>query len=316
MALKPGGGLRFCVDYRKLNSITKKDRYPLPLISEFMERISHARIFTKIDIRQGFHRIRMDPKQEDLTTFRTRYGSYKYKVMPFGLTNGPATFQRYMNSLFLDILDKFVTIYIDDLLIYSENKAEYEMHVKLVLQRLREAGLQTALHKCEFHVKKTKFLGFIISTEGIQVDPAKIAVLKGWKEPTTKKGIQSFLGFCNFYRQFIKDYGKKARPLHYLTKNDMEFVWDPACQEAFDELKRRLINAPILRHYRAEDPARLETDASDGVVAGVLSQQCLDGNWRPVAFFSKTMSPPERNYEIHDKEMLAIYVPWRNGEQN
>jgi hypothetical protein len=170
MAEKPGGGLRFCVDYRKLNQLTKKDRYPLPLIDEVFERLNRARIFTKLDIRQGFHRIRMDPESEDLTTFRCRYGTYKYKVMPFGLTNGPATFQRLVNDLFMDCLDQFLIAFIDDLLIYSENELEHEIHVKRVLEGLRSAGLQAALHKCEFHVTRTKFLGFILTPEGIEVD--------------------------------------------------------------------------------------------------------------------------------------------------
>jgi hypothetical protein len=153
---KPDGSLRFCVDYRKLNAITKKDRYPLPLIDETLERLSKARIFTKIDIRQAFHRIRMHPDSEELTTFRTRYGSYKCKVLPFGLTNGPATFQRYVNDLFIDLLDLFVTCYLDDILIYSQNELEHEAHVRTVLGRLREAGLQADIKKCEFHVTRTK----------------------------------------------------------------------------------------------------------------------------------------------------------------
>jgi transposase InsO family protein len=305
MARKPGGGLRFCVDYRKLNAVTKKDRYPLPLVDELMERLSRAKIFTKLDIRQGFHRIRMSPESEDLTTFRTRYGAYKYRVMPFGLTNGPATFQRFVNENFMEYLDDFLTAFIDDLLIYSNNELEHEEHVKKVLTRLREAGLQASISKCEFHVKRTKYLGFIVTTEGIEVDPEKTAVIAKWERPLTVKGVQSFLGFCNFYRRFIKDYSRIAKPLTRLTRADVSFQWDVNCQTAFDELKRRLISAPILRHYRPELPTRIETDASNEVVAGVLSQQ-EEGNWHPVAYYSKTMSPPEQNYEIHDKEMLAI----------
>jgi hypothetical protein len=185
MAKKPGGGLRFCVDYRKLNAITKKDRYPLPLIDEVFERLSKARIFTKLDIRQGFHRIRMHQDSEDLTTFRCRYGTFKYKVMPFGLTNGPATFQRLINDIFMDSLDEFLIAFIDDLLIYSDNEIEHEAHVKKVLERLREAGLQAAIHKCEFHVTSTKYLGFIVTLEGIKVDPSKIEAIVAWSVPNT-----------------------------------------------------------------------------------------------------------------------------------
>jgi len=306
-ARKHDGGLRFCVDYRKLNAITKKNQYPLPLIDETLERISRAKVFTKLDIRQAFHKIRIHPDSEDLTTFRTRYGSYKYKVVPFGLTNGPATFQRYINDIFMDCLDDFLTAYLDDLLIYSENELDHQLHVEKVLTRLREAGLQVDIKKCEFHVKRTKYLGFIISADGIEVDPEKASVIQGWEPPTTVRGIQSFLGFCNFYRRFIKNYGRVARPLVRLVKKNIPFNFDSACSKAFKELKRKLLSAPILIHYRPDRPTRLETDSSDGVVAAVLSQLYENDNeWHPVGFFSKTMLPAECNYPIHDKEMLAI----------
>jgi hypothetical protein len=303
---KPSGGLRFCIDFRKLNAITRKDRYPLPLIDETLARISKAKIFTKLDIRQAFHRIRMDPASEDLTTFRTRYGAYKCKVLPFGLTNGPATYQRYMNDVLFDYLDDFCTAYLDDILIYSDNALEHEQHVTKVLERLRKAGLQADIKKCEFSIKRTKYLGFIISTNGIEVDPEKVEIIRNWKEPRTVKGIQSFLGFCNFYRRFIQDYGIIARPLIHLTRQNIPFIFDLDCSKAFQELKERLLSAPILRHYDPELETMLETDASDGVVASVLSQLHPGGEWHPVAFFSKTMAPAECNYEIHDKEMLAI----------
>jgi transposase InsO family protein len=240
-----------------------------------------------------------------LTTFRTRFGAYKCKVLPFGLTNGPATYQRYMNDVLFDYLDDFCTAYLDDILIYSDNELEHEHHVKKVLERLRDAGLQIDLKKCEFHVTRTKYLGFIISTDGIEVDQDKISVVKNWTPPSTVKGIQSFLGFCNFYRRFIRDYGIIAKPLVNLTRTGIKYVWTQACQDAFQKLKSMLTSAPILQHYSDELETRIETDASDGVVAGVLSQKHGD-QWLPVAFFSKTMNPAECNYQIHDKEMLAI----------
>ena len=309
------GGLQFCVDYRKLNSITHKDRYPLPLIDEVLERISHAKVFTKLDIRQGFHRIRMHPDSEEYTTFRTRYGSYKYKVMPFGLMNGPATFQRLMNDIFMDMLDEYVTAFVDDLLIYSANEVEHELHVKAVLTCLRAAGLQASLHKCEFHVTRTKYLGFIVTTKGIEVDPDKVAAVLRWNRPNTVRGVQSFLGFCNFYWQFICGYSRIAKPLTQLTKKEVPFLWTSECEEAFQKLKQSLATAPVLTHYRPELPTRLETDASDNVVAAILSQQSPeDGLWHPVAYLSRSMTPAEQNYEIHDKELLAIIVAlneWR-----
>ena len=304
-ARKGDGTLRFCVDYRKLNAITKKDRYPLPLIDETLERLSGAKFFTKLDLRHAFHRLRMHLDSEELTTFRSRLGAYKYKVMPFGLTNGPASFQRLINDKFLDYLDEFVTIYIDDLLIYSATLEEHQIHVRKVLERLREIGIEADIKKCEFHQRSTKFLGFIVSDEGIKVDPEKIEAITDWKEPTTVKGVQSFLGFCNFYRRFIKNYSRIARPLTNLTRKDKPFIFDKCCQEAFQKLKDCLTAAPVLSHYQRDSPTRVETDASDGVVAAVLSQLRL-GVWHPIAYFSKTMAAAECNYAIHDKELLAI----------
>ena len=175
---KANRSLRFCINFRKLNTITQKDRYPLPLINKILARISKAAIFTKLDIYQAFYRIRIDTESEELTIFRTWYSSYKYKVLPFGLTNRPATYQRYINDVLFDYLDVFCTVYLDDILIYSENKLEYQEHVTKILQRLREAGLQVDLDKYEFHVKRTKYLGFIISTDSIKVDPDKVSVVK------------------------------------------------------------------------------------------------------------------------------------------
>jgi transposase InsO family protein len=276
------------------------------LINEVFDRLRKARIFTKLDIRQGFHRIRMSPESEDLTTFRCRYGTYKYKVMPFGLTNGPATFQRLVNNLFMEELDQFMIAFVDDLLIYSDNELEHETHVKRVLEKLRSAGLQAALHKCEFHVRRTKFLGYIVSPDGIEVDQEKIEAITKWTIPTTVFGVRSFLGFCGFYRRFIKDYSKIVKPLNYLTRQDVPFKWTKECQTAFGSLKQKLSSAPILCHFQPGLSTRVETDASDGVIAAVLSQQQTDGLWHPCAFYSRTMNQAEFNYDIHDKELLAV----------
>ena len=313
-AKKPGGGWRFCVDYRKLNAITKKDQYPIPLIEETLARLSKARIFTKLDVRHAFNRIRLNEDIEDLTTFRTRYGSYKYRVMPFGLCNGPASFQRFINSVLFDYIDDFCTAYIDDILIYSEDPLEHEEHVRKVLDRLRQAGLPVDVKKSEFSVTSTKYLGFIISTKGIAMDPDKVAIIKDWEVPTSLRGLQSFLGFCNFYRRFLKDYGRVVRPLTRLTAKDR---WHPLEEpeiKAFNKTKELVLNGGLIAHYSPHRPTRMETDSSDGVSAGVLSQQQHDGEWKPVAFFSKVMNPEEMRYEIHDKEMLAIMrglAEWR-----
>jgi transposase InsO family protein len=206
-----------------------------------------------------------------------------------------------------------MTVFIDDLLIYSENELDHQNHVRLVLERLRKAGLQASIQKCEFHVTRTKYLGFIVSTQGIETDPEKIMVIQQWKKPSTVRGVQSFLGFCNFYRRFIKNYSRIARPLNRLTKQDTPFLWDASCREAFEKLKGALTSSPVLTHYDQWRPTRLETDASDGAIAAVLSQH-HGGHWHPVAFYSRTMVPAEQNYDIHDKEMLAIiqaFKEWR-----
>jgi transposase InsO family protein len=303
---KADGRLRFCIDFQKLNDLTRKDRYPLPLIDELLARVSKAKVFTKLDIRQAFHRIRMHPDSEELITFQTHYGTYKCKVLPFGLTNGPATYQHYMNDVLFDYLDDFCTAYLDDILIYSENELDHEAHVKKVLQRLRDTGLQVDLRKCEFNVTRTKYLGFIITTDGIEVDPEKVSAVVNWQTPSNVQGIQSFLGFCNFYRRFIPEYGKIAKPLVQLTKTGIAFQFNRKCWDAFEELKARLTSAPVLRHYDPELESMIETDASDRVLAGMLSQLHPDGEWYLVAYYSKTMAPAECNYEIHDKEMLAV----------
>jgi hypothetical protein len=303
---KSDGSLRFCIDYRRLNNLTRKDQYPLPLIEETLARIGKACIFTKLDIRQAFHRIRIDPESEELTTFRTRYGAYKCKVMPFGLTNGPATYQRFMNDVLFDYLDDFCTAYLDDILIYSENELDHQEHVRKVLLRLREAGLQADIKKSEFNVSRTKYLGFYVSTDGIEVDPEKTETIRNWERPTTVRGVQSFLGFCNFYRKFILNYGRVARPLTALTRKENPFLWTPSCQEAFLELKARLVDAPLLVHFNPQYESMVETDSSDGVLGGVLLQLQPNQEWHPVAYYSKTMIPAEINYPIHDKEMLAI----------
>jgi hypothetical protein len=220
-----------------------------------------------------------------------------------------------MNDVLFDYLDDFCTAYLDDILIYLEDPLEHYEHVRKVLQRLRDAGLQVDIKKSEFRTVRTKFLGFIASTKGIEVDPDWIAVVRDWQAPSTVRGVQGFLGFCNFYRRFIREYGRIARPLNALTRKGMLYKWDEPCQEAFDRLKRAMLEAPILRYYDFELPTRVETDASNGVVARVLSQQDSRSQfWHLVAYFSKTMQPAEMNYDIHDKEMLAIILSleeWR-----
>jgi hypothetical protein len=311
---KAGGGLRFCVDYRRLNALTKKDKYPLPLINETLAQLTGARFLTKIDIRHAFNRIRMRTDDEDLTTFGTRFGAYKYRVMPFGLCNGPATFQHYMNDVLWEGLNDYCTVYVDDILVYSSSTAEHVRHVRSVLEKLRAAGLQADIKKCEFSVKETRFLGLIVGVDGIKVDPEKVKAIVEWDTPRTLTDVRAFLGFSGFYRCFVRDYSKIIRPMILLTKKGTVFDWDLACQEAFDQIKSLMVEAPILQHF---DPTRtcfVECDASDYVTSGILSQKDSGGILHPVAFFSRKMLPAECNYEIYDKELMAIvrcFKEWR-----
>ena len=224
LAKKPGGGIRFCVNYWKLNSLTKKDAYPLPLITETIARLKKAIVFTKIDIRQAFHKLRMAIESEDATTFASRFGAYKWKVMPFGLTGGPASWQRFINDLLWEYLNKFCTAYLDDILIYSTSMKKHRQHVRKVLTKLQEAGIPADVDKCEFHVTETKYLGLIVSTKGIKMDPSKVDAIRLWDAPTCVKEVQSFIGFCNFYRQFIRNFLKIAGPLNLLTKKEVKFA--------------------------------------------------------------------------------------------
>jgi RNase H-like domain found in reverse transcriptase/Reverse transcriptase (RNA-dependent DNA polymerase)/Integrase zinc binding domain/Chromo (CHRromatin Organisation MOdifier) domain len=316
-AKKPDGGLRLCVDYRGLNKLTIKNRYPLPLINELFDRVGGAKYYTKFDIRDGYHRLRIAKGEEWKTAFRTRYGLFEYQVMPFGLCNAPGTFQHYMNDVFHDYLDDFLANYLDDLLIYSKTLKEHKRHVRLVLQRLQDAGLYLKPSKCEFHTTSTKFLGYILSTDGISMDPAKVESVLSWPAPKSVLEIQMFLGLANFYRRFIKNFSRLLTPItSLLKKSNSPFNWTNAADKAFNSLKKAFTSAPILRHFDYSKPAVLETDASDYALGAVLSQ--LDdetGLLHPCAFHSRKFIPAELNYEIYDKEMLAIVdsvLTWRH----
>ncbi len=304
---KPGGGLRFCCDYRALNKLTRKDRYPLPLIQETLNRIGKARWFTKLDVIAAFHKIRIREGDEWMTAFRTRFGLYEWLVTPFGLANAPSTFQRYINWTLRDFLDDFVSAYVDDVLVFTEgSKEDHRKQVCKVLEKLQQAGLHLDVDKCEFEVQSTKYLGFIIEAgKGISMDPAKVSAIQEWKAPTTAKGVLGFLGFANFYRRFIKDFSKLSSPLHALTKKDVKYQWNKEADDAFEALKKAFVSASVLTQFDPDRETVVETDSSGYCVGGILSQW-VEGVLRPCAYYSKKNQPAECNYEIYDKEMLAI----------
>ena len=306
---KKDRSLRPCVDYRELNDMTIKNRYPLPLISELLDRLGNSKIFTKIDLRGAYNLVRMKSSHEWKTAFRSRFGHFEYLVMPFGLTNAPAIFQAMMNDIFSPELDIFVIIYLDDILIYSEDLSSHIAHVKIVLDRLRQFHLYAKMEKCEFHKSSIEFLGYIVSADGVAMSPDKVQSILEWKTPISVSGVQSFLGFCNFYRKFIKNYSTLAKPLTDLTKKSSSFQWTPTANAAFLALKEAVTQAPLLRHVDPSLPFILETDASDFALGAVLSQpESLDPDSpvHPVAFYSRKLIDAECNYTVHDKELLAI----------
>jgi transposase InsO family protein len=305
---KPGGGLRFCVDYRALNALTKKDRYPLPLIKETLSIIGRATWYTKLDVTAAFHKIRIAKGQEWMTAFRTRFGSYEWLVTPFGLANAPSTFQRYINWALRDFLDDFASAYLDDVLIFTEGSLhKHHKHVRQVIQRLEEAGLHLELSKCEFDVQRTKYLGFILEAgKGISMDPDKIQAIRDWQPPTTVKGVRGFLGFANFYRKFIKDFATLSEPLVRLTKKDTPFQWKEEQETAFQRLKESFFSDAILTTLDPERKAVIECDSSGFAIGATLSQEDNSGNLRTVAYLSRKFTPYEANYPIHDKELLAV----------
>ena len=253
----------------------------------------------------------MKDGEEWKTAFRTKYGLYEYLVMPFGLTNAPATFQAFINNVLRKHLDQFVVVYLDDILIYSRTLSEHKVHVRQVLELLQEADLRVSLEKSYFHVQEVEFLGFLIRPNEIKMDPEKIKSIQEWPIPKTVKDIQSFLGFGNFYRRFIKGYSEITAPLTKLTRKDQPFTWTQDQQNAFDTLRARFTTAPVLVTFDPERPITVETDASDYAVGACISQPDDNGKLHPVAFYSRTMSPPELNYDIHDKELLAIVVAFQ-----
>ena len=307
LARKPGGGWRLCVDYRALNALTEADRYPLPLVKETLRTLSQAKWFSKIDIRAAFHKLRIKEGDEHLTAFRTRFGLFEWLVCPFGLTGAPATFQRYINSALKEALGNFATAYLDDILIHSNGtRADHMRKVRRVLSLLREAGLYADLKKCRFATKEVRYLGYIVEAGvAIRTDPEKVRAIQEWERPTSVKGVRSFIGFANFYREFIANFSRIIAPLTQLTKKKVPFQWNNDTQAAFERLKNAFITDPILAHW---DPSRktvLEADCSGTALGGCLSQE-IDGVLHPVTYHSRALTPAQRNYTIHDKELLAI----------
>src|SRR5947209_7012407 len=247
---KPNGrGLRLCVDYRGLNKITMKNRYPLPLMDELRDRVHGSTIFTKIDLKHGYNLVRIKEGDEWKTAFRTRYGHYEFMVMPFGLTNAPATFQAMMNDILREFLDQGVIVYIDDILIYSRDEQEYYALVEKVLQKLMDHNLAVGIDKCAFGVRELEFLGYVLSPESVSMADDTVRTIQEWATPQSVKDVQVFMGFANFYRRFIRNFSGICKPITDLLRGDpRNFVWSKAAETAFQFLKACFTTQPILRH--------------------------------------------------------------------
>ena len=303
---KKDGSMRLCIDYRQLNHVTIKNKYPLPRIDDLFDQLRTAGVFSKIDLRSGYHQLRI--KEEDIqkTAFRTRYGHYEFLVMPFGLTNAPAAFMDLMNRVFHEYLDRFVIVFVDDILVYSDNEKQHKEHLRIVLEVLRKNKLYAKFSKCDFWMKEVLFLGHIISKEGISVDPAKVVAVKEWARPRTVTEVRSFLGMAGYYRRFIKDFSKIALPLTTLTRKDQKFVWSDKCEDSFQKLKECLTTAPILALPNGVDNFILYTDASIQGYGGVLMQ-----NDKVIAYASRQLKTHEKNYPTHDLELGAVVFALR-----
>ncbi|WVZ70415.1 hypothetical protein U9M48_019086 [Paspalum notatum var. saurae] len=302
---KKNGTWRMCVDCRAINNITIRYRHPIPRLDDMLDELSGSIMFTKIDLRSGYHQIRMKLGDEWKTAFKTKFGLYEWLVMPFGLTNAPSTFMRLMNEVLLSFIGKFVVVYFDDILIYSKSFDEHLDHLRAVFVALRDARLFANLEKCTFCTDRVGFLGYIVTPQGNEVDETKIDAIRSWPTPTTITQVRSFLGLAGFYRRFVKDFSTIAAPLNELTKKGVTFHWGTTQEKAFNTLKDKLTDAPLLQLPDFGKTFELECDASGIGIGGVLLQE-----GKPVAYFSEKLNGPSLNYSTYDKELYALHYLW------
>ena len=303
---KKDGTWRMVVDYRGLNRITVKYRYPIPRIDDLLDRLRGAKVFSLIDLKSGYHQLRIKKEDRHKTAFVTRLGAFEFLTMPFGLTNAPASFSRLMNEVFGDVLDDFVVLYLDDILIFSKNNTDHKRHLRVVLERLRQHKLYANKEKCHLCQDRVEFLGHVISADGISVDASKAKAIQDWPTPKTVRDVRAFLGVTGWFRRFIHRYAHKALPLTNLTKDKVKFEWGLEAEQAFQDLKAALVSPEVLQ---VPDPTKsfiLRTDASDVAIGAVLLQDQGHGV-KPCAYLSRKLQPAERNYSTYDKECLAIF---------
>lgn len=302
---KKDGTQRFCVDYRALNDVTVKDSYPLPRIDDTLDALVGARWFSTLDLKSGYHQVEMAPEDKPKTAFSFGQGLWQFNVMPFGLCNAPGCFERLMERVLDGLQWRTALVYIDDVIVFGGTFEEELERLEEVLQRLRKANLKLSPKKCSLFQHEVPFLGHVVSRDGVRTDPQKVAVVKKWPVPTNVAEVRSYLGLCTYYRRFVRDFASVAAPLHRLTRKGACFLWDEACQTAFDDLKKALVEAPVLPYPDPKLPYLLDTDASAEGIGAVLSQ-VKDGREHVVAYYSAKFSRPERNYCVTRKELLAV----------
>ncbi|KAK9055581.1 hypothetical protein SSX86_026665 [Deinandra increscens subsp. villosa] len=293
-------------NYRELNKLTVKNRYPLPRIDDLFDQLQGARWFSKIDLRSGYHQLKVKEEDVPKTAFRTRYGHYEFLVMPFGLTNAPAAFMDLMNRVCRPMLDRSVIVFIDDILVYSRSEEEHAEHLREVLEKLRAERLFAKFSKCAFWLKEVQFLGHVIGAEGIMVDPSKIEAVTKWERPRNPTEVRSFLGLAGYYRKFIQDFSKIALPMTKLTRKDTKFVWGVEQEEAFQSLKQKLTQAPVLTLPEGTDDLVVYSDASLRGLGCVLMQR-----GKVIAYASRLLKKHEMNYPTHDLELAAVELNMR-----
>ncbi|GJW88284.1 putative reverse transcriptase domain-containing protein [Tanacetum coccineum] len=307
---KKDGSFRMCIDYRELNKRTVKNRYPLPRIDDLFDQLQGSSVYSKIDLRSGYHQLRV--REEDIlkTAFRTRYVHYEFQVMPFGLTNAPAVFMDLMNRVCKPFLDKFVIVFIDDILIYSKNKKEHEEHLKVILELLKKEELYAKFSKCEFWIPKVQFLDHVIDSQGIHVDPAKIESIKDWESPKMPTEIRQFLGLAGYYRRFIEGFSKIVKSMTKLTQKGVKFDWGDKQEAAFQLLKQKLCSAPILALPEGSKDFVVYCDASHKGLVAVLMQR-----EKVISYASRQLKIHEKNYITHDLELGSVVFSlklWRH----
>ena len=311
--LKKDETLRLCVDYRKLNEITIKNRYSLSNINELQNRLIKAIYFIKFDLRRAYNLIRMKTREEWKTTFRTRYEHYEYTMMSFELINASTTCQEMINDALREHLNVFVIAYLNDILIYSKTLEEHKQHVKTVLRCLKQRQLLFKFEKCEFHRLDVEFLEFVMGTQGVRMDPTKFKAIKDWPRSINVKGVQTFLGFVNYNRKFIKNYSKKVISLINLTIKDKPWSWENQERQAFEQLRDACLQQSILQMFNSKKSIRIETNASNLIIDACLNQENEDKQ-HFVTYFSRKLSSTKQNYDIHDKELFVIIISlktWR-----